>query len=81
MTQAEYMEEKVPVRLFNDNDRYKDDVFVAVNGEGCLIKRGETVMIKRKFAEVLEQSDRQDMETARLMDLRSGEYESQKERL
>ena len=75
------MEEKVPVRLFKDNDRYKDDVFVAVNGEGCLIKRGETVMIKRKFAEVLEQSDRQDMETARLMDLRSGEYESQKERL
>ena len=81
MTQAKYMEEKVPVRLFKDNDRYKDDVFVAVNGEGCLIKRGETVMIKRKFAEVLEQSDRQDMETARLMDLRSGEYESQKERL
>ena len=81
MTQAEYMEEKVPVRLFKDNNRYKDDVFVAVNGEGCLIKRGETVMIKRKFAEVLEQSDRQDMETARLMDLRSGEYESQKERL
>ena len=71
----------MPVRLFKDNDRYKDDVFVAVNGEGCLIKRGETVMIKRKFAEVLEQSDRQDMETARLMDLRSGEYESQKERL
>ena len=81
MTQAEYMEEKVPVRLFKDNDRYKDEVFVAVNGEGCHIKRGETVMIKRKFAEVLEQSDRQDMETARLMDLRSGEYESQKERL
>ena len=81
MTQAEYMEEKARVRLFKDNDRYKDDVFVAVNGEGCLIKRGETVMIKRKFAEVLEQSDRQDMETARLMDLRSGEYESQKERL
>ena len=26
-------EELVPIRLFKDNERYKDDVFVAVNGE------------------------------------------------
>ncbi|MEA4920800.1 MAG: hypothetical protein VB078_07760 [Clostridiaceae bacterium] len=72
---TDYMEQYVPVRLFKDNDKYSDDVFVAVNGEGCLIKRGDTVMVKRKFAEVLEQSDRQDMYTSNLMDERSGEYE------
>ena len=53
MTQAEYMEEKVPVRLFKDNDRYKDDVFVAVNGEGCLmrgkkIRPGDDVLFQGK---------------------------------
>jgi len=71
----DYMEEYVPVKLFRDNDRYSEDVFVAVNGEGCLIKRGEDVMIKRKFARVLEQSDRQDMYAAGLMDKGAGEYE------
>lgn len=38
-----YLEEYVPVRLFKDKEKYSDDVFVAVNGEGCLIRRGETV--------------------------------------
>ena len=40
-------EELVSIRLFKDNDKYKDDVFVAVNGEAIQIKRGETVKIKR----------------------------------
>jgi len=47
-------EELVEVRLFKDSERYKDDVFVAVNGESCLIKRGETVKIKKKFALAIE---------------------------
>ena len=75
MEKIDRMEEYVPVRLFRDNDKYSRDVFVAVNGEGCLIKRGEDVMIKRKFADVLEQSDRQDMYASGLMDERAGEYE------
>ena len=58
----------VEITLFRDNEKYKDDVYVCVNGEGCLIRRGETVYIKRKFAEVLEQSDRQDLYAAGLMD-------------
>ena len=56
----EYWNELVEVKLFKDNNKYKDDVFVSVNGDNCLIKRGERVKIKRKFAEVLEQSDIQD---------------------
>lgn len=75
MEKIDRMEEYVPVRLFRDNDKNSRDVFVAVNGEGCLIKRGEDVMIKRKFADVLEQSDRQDMYASGLMDERAGEYE------
>lgn len=73
--QREYMEELVEVKLFKDNGKYKDDVFVAVNGENCVIKRGERVKIKRKFAEVLDNSDRQDYETARLIERRSAEFD------
>lgn len=61
-------EEYVEIKLFKDNDKYKDDVFVAVNGENCVIKRGERVRIKRKFAEVLDHSEHQDYETSKLIE-------------
>lgn len=70
-------EEFVPIRLFRDNDKYKDDVFVAVNGESVQIKRGENVSVKRKFADVLAQSEMQDMATSRMMDQKSAEYEKE----
>ena len=73
---ASWDEELVPIRLFKDSERYKDDVFVAVNGERVQIRRGETVRIKRKFAQVLEQSMRQDTATARLMEQKAAEYEA-----
>lgn len=69
-----YMEELVEVKLFRDTGKYKDDVFVAVNGENCVIKRGERVQIKRKFAEVLDNSDRQDYETSKLIEAKSREF-------
>ena len=67
--QAAYMEEYVDVKLFKDNDKYKDDVFVSVNGENCVIKRGERVRIKRKFAEVLDHSEHQDYETSKMIEV------------
>lgn len=52
-------EEYVEVFLFKDDRNYKNDVFVSCNGDNCVIKRGEPVMVKRKFAEILENSDKQ----------------------
>lgn len=69
-----YWEELVPVQLFKDNNKYKDDVFVSVNGETCQIQRGPKVMIKRKFADVLEKSGIQDYETSMLIDKKSSEF-------
>ena len=60
-------EELVEVKLFKDTGKYKDDVFVGCNGETIAIKRGERVKIKRKFAEVLDNSERQDYETAEMI--------------
>ncbi len=69
-------EELVTVQLFKDGERYSDDVFVAVNGERVQIRRGESVQIKRKFAEVLDRSLRQDTATANMMSAKSAEFES-----
>lgn len=62
--QEAYLNEYVDVKLFKDSDRYSDDVYVAVNGQNCIIKRGEWVKIKRKFAIVLDQSEIQDIKTS-----------------
>lgn len=67
-----FLEEYVTVQLFKDGGKYKDDVYVAVNGENCVIKRGLPVEIKRKFALVLDASQEQDV--------RAAEYAAEKAR-
>ena len=54
-----YYNELVTVKLFKDNGRYKDDVFVAVNGVGMIVPRGVEVKIPRKYAEALQNSELQ----------------------
>ena len=68
------MEELVEIKLFKDTGKYKDDVFVGCNGEAIAIKRGERVKIKRKFAEILDNSEHQDYETAQLIERQAGEF-------
>lgn len=74
MTHSNPGDELVEILLFKDSERYKDDVFVAVNGETCQIKRGVPVKIKRKFAEVLQHSMEQDAATAQLIERESGRF-------
>ena len=80
MASAEdFLNEYVAVKLFRDNDRYKDDVYVAVNGQNCVIKRGEWVKIKRKFALVLDQSEIQDMQTAEMLEAEQNRFRAAEE--
>ena len=74
-------EELVETTLFRDNGKYSDDVYVSVNGENCIIKRGEPVMIKRKFKEVLDNSAKQDMTAADMQKELSDEYKKKTESL
>lgn len=60
MNKNERKEEKVKIRLFKDNARYKNDVFVGVNGRSYVIRRGEEVEVPVEVAEVLEHSAAQD---------------------
>ena len=77
----EYWNEEVEIQLFKDSGKYKDDVYVAVNGQNCLIQRGKPVRVKRKFAEALRRSLEQDNETADMIrELTSG-YEERADKL
>lgn len=59
---VEVMITKIPV------PGYKEPVFLAINGENCRIERGVRVKIKRKFANLLDQSQLQDANTIALME-------------
>lgn len=76
-TAASPDEELVTVQLFKDSEKYKDDVFVAVNGQTCQIQRGVPVQVKRKFARVLEESMAQDNATADLIVRETSKFEAE----
>lgn len=70
-------EKLVPVQLFKDGGKYKDDVFVAVNGRSYQIQRGEMVYVPESVAEVLSQSMAQDNATARMIERESADFVKQ----
>lgn len=68
------MEELVEVKLFKDKDKYKDDLFVCVNGTRFLIQRGVTVKVPKYVKEVLDNAERQNSEAdSKISDL-SNDY-------
>ena len=64
----------VKIKLFKDSGEYRDDVFVAVNGERYLIKRGVEVEGPDYIAEGIEHSAQQDARTAELIQKIEAEY-------
>lgn len=65
----------VKIKLFKDYGEYRDDVFVAVNGESYLIQRGVEVEVPDYIAEVLGHSAEQDEKTQQLMAQTQARYE------
>ena len=60
----EKQQKSVRIRLFQDNGRYKGDLFVSVNGVNYKIRRGVELQVPPEVAEVLEHSQMQDERTA-----------------
>ena len=58
-TPAQAGEELVSVRQFKDNDKYNSDVFVSVNCNNYLIRRGETVMVPLFIKKELDRAELQ----------------------
>lgn len=78
--QEVWLNEYVEVRLFKDNEKYKDDVYVAINGKNCVIRRGVWTRIRRKFALLLDQSEIQDLRTAELMEKEASRFADESRR-
>ncbi len=55
----QYMKERVPYQAFKDDDKYKDDIKIIVNGHNFIIKRGVIVYIPRYVVAILESKDRE----------------------
>ena len=77
MAEAKPTVKMVPFRAFKDDGRYKDDIFVAVNGNRYKIKRGVEVMIPESVYEVLMNSQVQDQAAFSLMEQKANEFKSE----
>lgn len=76
-TEVKKKDDLVEFEAFYDGDKYKDDIFVCINGKPMQIKRGVKVMIPRAVAKVLTQSIESDKQTARMMDSLASEFDKE----
>lgn len=73
----DYWQQPVKIKLFKDNDKYKDDVFVGVAGKTYLIKRGIEVEVPRCVAQVIDDSHNQEMFAISYCEGLEKDYEAQ----
>ncbi|MBO5105654.1 MAG: hypothetical protein J6C29_02035 [Clostridia bacterium] len=69
------MKKPVTIKLFKDNGRYRDDVYVSVNDRSFLIKRGVEVTVPRFIEQALKNSLSQDEYVASLVEKLQSDYE------
>lgn len=81
LSNEEYMKQPVTIKLFKDNDRYKDDVYVSVNDRSYLIKRGVEVTVPRFIEQALKNSLAQDEYVASLVERLVNDYEKNASKL
>lgn len=80
-TAQEAEDGKVNFWAFKDDDKYKDDIVVGVNGKIWRIQRGKYVRIPREVYNVIRRSQAQDATTAEMLEEKSREYEAVKAQL
>lgn len=59
MAESKIQKNTKTIRLYKDNDKYKDDVQVIVNGKVFIIQRGVDVEVPDFVAEVLDNAQKQ----------------------
>ena len=64
----------VKIKLFRDNNRYKEPLFVSVNNYTALIQRGVQVEVPYFVARHIEEMNAQDEATAMLVEGLAKEY-------
>lgn len=58
----------VSIKLFRDNNRYKDPLYVSVNDYSAQIQRGVTVKVPYYVAKHIEEMNAQDEATAMMVE-------------
>lgn len=64
----------VRYKAFKDNDKYKDDITVIVNGKIWRIKRGEWVELPQYVIDVIEQGNDQSEAASKFAESKENEY-------
>lgn len=72
----EHNREMVTIRLFKDTGKYTNDLYVNVNDHNYIIKRGVEVQVPRYIADVIANSEKQDRNTAMMIERANSEYDS-----
>ena len=72
---------RVPIRLFKDNNKYKEPLYVSVNGYNAQIQRGVVVEVPFYVAKHIEEMQQQDENTAAMIEILTQEYEQKKDQL
>lgn len=67
--QTEQQKDTVRFTLFKDNDKYKSDLFVGVNGKSYLVKRGVEVELPRGVYETIKNSQAQMVAASETMEV------------
>lgn len=70
-------QEYVETEFFKDNEKYKDDITVCVNGKVWRIKRGITVRIPKNVYDVVRESHSQDVRTAMMCEQFENEFKEE----
>lgn len=67
----------VSIKLFRDNNRYKDPLYVSVNDYSAQIQRGVTVQVPYYVAKHIEEMNAQDEATAMMVEGLVADYNKQ----
>ena len=73
--QADDPKRRVKVRLFKDNNKYKEPLYVSVNGYNAQVPRGVVVEVPFYVAKHIEEMQQQDENTAALIEIMAQDYE------
>ena len=73
------MNEPVTIKLFKDNGKYRDDVYVCVNDKSFLIRRGVEVTVPKYIEQALKNSLTQDEYVASMVERLVNDYEKSSE--
>ena len=72
---------KTRIKLFQDTGKYKDDMFVGINGDNTIIQRGKWVEVSNAVNDALINGQRQTEVAAQLNEKLQEQYEQKKENL